>query len=148
MIALLSPAIAAILVSGAVAAPAQQAVASPTPVKTAFASSSYCSAKKGNWKSASAVKTWTNRCKVPSRSQFYCLSQLWKHESGWRYKARNPYSGAYGIPQSLPASKMRSAGADWRTNPRTQVKWGLKYIKGRYGTPCGAWGHFTRRNWY
>ena len=57
-------------------------------------------------------------------------------------------SGAYGIPQALPGSKMASAGSDWRTNPKTQIKWGLGYISGRYGDPCGAWSHFLRKNWY
>jgi len=80
--------------------------------------------------------------------QFGCLVNLWNHESGWRVNAQNRSSGAYGIPQSLPGSKMSSAGSDWRTNPATQIKWGLGYIKGRYGTPCGAWGHFQSKGWY
>ncbi|MCL2782869.1 MAG: ubiquitin-like domain-containing protein [Propionibacteriaceae bacterium] len=80
--------------------------------------------------------------------QFGCLVNLWNHESGWRVNAQNKSSGAYGIPQSLPGSKMASAGADWRTNPATQIRWGLGYIKGRYGTPCGAWGHFQSIGWY
>jgi hypothetical protein len=72
-------------------------------------------------------------------SQFGCLNKLWNKESGWNHRAENPSSGAYGIPQSYPGNKMRSAGADWRTNPATQIKWGLGYIKGRYQSPCGAW---------
>lgn len=80
--------------------------------------------------------------------QWSCLNQLWYKESGWNHTSMNPSSGAYGIPQSLPGSKMAKAGADWRTNPATQIKWGLGYIKGRYGTPCGAWGHFQAKNWY
>ena len=83
-----------------------------------------------------------------SSSEFACLDRLWQKESGWRVTARNPSSGAYGIPQALPASKMASAGADWRTNPTTQIEWGLDYIEGRYGSPCGAWAHFQARNWY
>jgi hypothetical protein len=74
-----------------------------------------------------------------SISQFPCLNKLWTKESGWNHRAKNPSSGAYGIPQSYPGDKMKSAGADWRTNPATQIKWGLGYIKGRYDTPCGAW---------
>ncbi|SEG45643.1 hypothetical protein SAMN04489712_105315 [Thermomonospora echinospora] len=81
-------------------------------------------------------------------TQFGCLVNLWQKESGWRHTAQNPTSGAYGIPQALPGSKMASAGADWRTNPRTQIKWGLGYIKGRYGNPCGAWSHSQRVGWY
>lgn len=80
--------------------------------------------------------------------QFACLVALWKKESGWRVNAYNRSSGAYGIPQSLPGNKMASAGADWETNPATQIAWGLGYIKGRYGTPCGAWDHSQRKGWY
>lgn len=81
-------------------------------------------------------------------AEFPCLNKLWDHESGWNYKAENRSSGAYGIPQSLPGSKMASAGADWKTNPATQIKWGLGYIKGRYKTPCGAWNNFQENGNY
>ena len=81
-------------------------------------------------------------------SQFSCLDSLWTRESGWRWNADNPSSSAYGIPQALPGSKMSSAGSDWQTNPATQIKWGLGYIKGRYGTPCSAWGHSESHGWY
>jgi hypothetical protein len=74
-------------------------------------------------------------------SEFGCLNSLWTRESNWNPAAENPYSGAFGIPQALPESKMASAGADWATNPATQIKWGLGYIKAIYGSPCGAWGH-------
>jgi hypothetical protein len=83
-----------------------------------------------------------------SSSQFSCLQPLWEHESGWSVTAENPASGAFGIPQSLPASQMSSAGADWQTNAATQIRWGLTYIQGRYGSPCGAWGHEESDNWY
>lgn len=79
--------------------------------------------------------------------QFSCLVSLWNKESGWRTTAANP-SGAYGIPQSLPGSKMASAGADWRTNASTQISWGLGYIASVYGTPCSAWAHSQATNWY
>jgi hypothetical protein len=81
-------------------------------------------------------------------SQFSCLSSLWTRESNWLYTATNPSSGAYGIPQSLPASKMASAGADYRTNPVTQIRWGLGYIKQVYGTPCAPWAHSQSTGWY
>lgn len=81
-------------------------------------------------------------------SQFDCLDSLWTRESGWNYRATNPSSGAYGIPQSLPGSKMASAGSDWRTNPATQIRWGLGYIRGRYGSPCSAWAHSEETGWY
>jgi hypothetical protein len=83
-----------------------------------------------------------------SESQFTCLKLLWNRESGWNYRAMNPSSGAYGIPQSLPGSKMASVASDWRTNPATQIKWGLNYIAERYGTPCGAWAHSENVGWY
>ncbi|WP_295789718.1 lytic transglycosylase domain-containing protein [uncultured Microbacterium sp.] len=80
--------------------------------------------------------------------QFSCLVSLWNKESGWNYRAYNAGSGAYGIPQALPGSKMSSAGADWETNAATQISWGLGYISGRYGTPCGAWSHSQSTGWY
>lgn len=80
--------------------------------------------------------------------QFACLVALWNKESGWRVNAYNASSGAYGIPQALPGNKMASAGADWETNPATQIAWGLGYIGGRYGSPCGAWGHSQSVGWY
>jgi hypothetical protein len=80
--------------------------------------------------------------------QWAALDQLWIRESGWNHLAVNPSSGATGIPQALPGDKMATAGADWRTNPQTQIRWGASYIKGRYGDPLGAWAHFTAKNWY
>ena len=80
--------------------------------------------------------------------QFSCLDSLWRKESGWEHTADNPTSSAFGIPQALPGSKMASAGSDWRTNPVTQIRWGLGYIESRYGTPCAAWRHSQANNWY
>jgi hypothetical protein len=80
-------------------------------------------------------------------TQFSCLDSIWTRESGWRFNAANA-SGAYGIPQALPGSKMATAGADWQTNPATQIKWGLGYIQGQYGTPCGAWSFWQANGWY
>nr|WP_041553567.1 ubiquitin-like domain-containing protein [Cellulomonas fimi] len=80
--------------------------------------------------------------------QFACLLSLWNKESGWRVNAENRSSGAYGIPQALPGSKMATAGADWQTNPATQISWGLGYIAARYGDPCGAWAHSQAKGWY
>jgi resuscitation-promoting factor RpfB len=77
---------------------------------------------------------------------FGCLKDIWNRESGWRYDAENA-SGAFGIPQALPGSKMSSAGSDWQTNPATQIKWGLGYIKAIYGDPCKAWA-FEEANGY
>lgn len=83
-----------------------------------------------------------------SAGQFRCLERLWAHESGWNERAHNGSSGAHGIPQALPGSKMGSAGPGWQNNPRTQIRWGLRYIRYRYGSPCGAWGHFQATGWY
>ncbi len=83
-----------------------------------------------------------------SSSQFSCLSSLWNAESGWNVYATNPTSGAYGIPQALPGSKMASAGPDWQTDAATQIRWGLTYIKSLYGSPCGAWAHEEADGWY
>ncbi|WP_455680216.1 aggregation-promoting factor C-terminal-like domain-containing protein [Streptomyces griseosporeus] len=81
-------------------------------------------------------------------TQWACLETLWDHESGWRWNATNPSSGAYGIPQALPASKMDVAGDDWHENPLTQIRWGLSYIDGRYGSPCNAWSFWQANHWY
>lgn len=81
-------------------------------------------------------------------TEFSCLDKLWMRESTWNHLAENKSSGAYGIVQALPGKKMASHGSDWRTNPQTQIAWGLDYIKGRYGNPCGAWAHSESKNWY
>ena len=83
-----------------------------------------------------------------SGSQFSCLEPLWERESGWDVTAENPSSGAYGIPQALSGSLMASSGPDWQTDAATQIRWGLTYIHGRYGSPCGAWAHEEADGWY
>jgi hypothetical protein len=80
--------------------------------------------------------------------EYSCLVNLWTRESQWRTLAANPSSGAYGIPQALPGSKMAVEGPDWMTNHETQIRWGVKYIAARYETPCGAWAHSEEHNWY
>jgi hypothetical protein len=80
--------------------------------------------------------------------QFTCLNRLWSKESNWNYKAHNYRSGAHGIPQSLPANKMEVVSSDWRTNPVTQIRWGLRYVEDRYKTPCAAWSKFLRSRYY
>jgi hypothetical protein len=84
---------------------------------------------------------------VPS-DQYTCFSEIVNHESGWDYTATNPSSGAYGLMQALPGSKMASAGADWQTNPATQIEWGLMYMADRYDSPCGAWEFWQANGWY
>lgn len=81
------------------------------------------------------------------KTYFSCLDNIWTRESGWRYNAENA-SGAYGIPQALPGSKMATAGPDWQTNPTTQIKWGLGYIQSTYGDPCSAWSFWQAHGYY
>jgi hypothetical protein len=83
-----------------------------------------------------------------SSSQFSCLDPLWAHESGWSVTAYNAGTGAYGIPQALPGSRMASAGPDWQTDAATQIRWGLQYIQATYGSPCAAWDHEQATGWY
>ncbi|MFI8432665.1 transglycosylase SLT domain-containing protein [Streptomyces sp. NPDC079020] len=81
-------------------------------------------------------------------SQYQCFHKIVEHESGWDVNASNASSGAYGLVQALPGSKMASAGADWQTNPKTQIKWGVDYMEDRYGSPCGAWNFWQSNGWY
>ena len=83
-----------------------------------------------------------------TEKEYKCLNQLWTQESNWNYKSRNKKSGAHGIPQALPASKMNVVSTDWRTNPVTQIRWGLRYISIRYETPCKALAKHKRSNYY
>lgn len=85
---------------------------------------------------------------IGNATQFQCFSNIVTRESGWNYTATNASSGAYGLVQALPGSKMASAGADWRTNPATQIRWGLSYMNSRYGSPCGAWSFWQANSWY
>jgi hypothetical protein len=82
------------------------------------------------------------------KKQFKCLEELWEKESNWRHNVKNPNSSAYGIPQALPGKRMAEIGHDWKTNPITQVKWGLRYIENRYKTPCNALADHKRKGWY
>ena len=92
-------------------------------------------------KELAAARGWDGR-------QWNCLRDLWIKESGWSTRSSNASGTAWGIPQALPGSKMAKFGSDWRTNPATQIKWGLHYIDNRYGNPCSAWNHFQNHNWY
>tara|TARA_Y100000310_G_scaffold271526_1_gene286042 strand:+ start:78 stop:728 length:651 start_codon:yes stop_codon:yes gene_type:complete len=121
-------------------AASQQVAQAPTQPTSSVVPSNP-TGNKAMAKDMAAAKGWTG-------SQWTCLHDLWVKESNFRTEAYNSSSGATGIPQSLPGSKMASHGADWRTNPRTQIAWGLDYIGGRYGTPCAAWQHSVAVNWY
>ena len=94
----------------------------------------------------SVVKKWA--LGQVGRDQYTCLDAIFTRESHWNPLDQNPATGAYGIPQAVPGSKMASAGADWQTNPITQVRWGLGYIHGRYGSPCNAWAYWQANGWY
>ncbi|MFF0598507.1 aggregation-promoting factor C-terminal-like domain-containing protein [Streptomyces antibioticus] len=85
---------------------------------------------------------------IPDAAQYKAFSNIVSHESGWNVKATNSSSGAYGLVQALPASKMASAGSDWKTNPATQIKWGLDYMNSRYGSPVAAWNFWQSHGWY
>jgi len=126
--------------SAASAAPAPAAAPSAPVAETAAAGTDAASAQAVA-RSMMGSYGWGD-------DQFSCLVSLWNRESSWDYQAENASSGAYGIPQSLPGSKMGSVGADWRTNPTTQIIWGLGYISGRYGSPCSAWAHSEATGWY
>lgn len=126
--------------------PAPVPVAAPVASKSA--SSSAPTAAVPDPGSAQAIAAGMVADRGWGDDQFNCLVSLWKKESGWRVNAENSSSGAYGIPQALPGSKMASSGDDWQTNAATQIDWGLGYITGRYGTPCGAWAHSSDVGWY
>ncbi|MGX1130373.1 hypothetical protein RKD49_002563 [Streptomyces glaucescens] len=85
---------------------------------------------------------------IPNAAQFNAFSKIVEHESGWDVDATNPSSGAYGLVQALPGNKMAAAGSDWQTNAKTQIKWGLDYMKSRYGSPVGAWNFWQANGWY
>ncbi|CAM5392594.1 transglycosylase SLT domain-containing protein [Streptomyces aurantiogriseus] len=97
--------------------------------------------------SASEAKAIAHKM-IPDAAQFNAFSKIVEHESGWDVDATNASSGAYGLVQALPASKMASAGSDWKTNPETQIKWGLDYMNSRYGSPAGAWAFWQANGWY
>jgi hypothetical protein len=85
---------------------------------------------------------------IGNSAEFQCFSKIVQHESGWNHTATNASSGAYGLVQALPGNKMASAGSDWKTNAATQIKWGVDYMKDRYGSPCGAWDFWQSNGWY
>jgi hypothetical protein len=114
----------------------RQEAASRSSKRLKFASPAY--------NKAYAKKTMAEEYKWGSK-QYDCLVKLWNKESNWRVNADNPNSSAYGIPQALPGKKM---GKGWKTDPHVQINWGLKYIQGRYDTPCGAWSAFRSKGWY
>jgi hypothetical protein len=133
--------------AAAAAAAAARAAASRTPAAAQPSQAASAAAPAASGSPRQIAQAMLGSFGWPA-SEFSCLDPLWAHESGWSVSAYNPGSGAFGIPQALPGSKMESAGADWQTNPATQIKWGLEYIKGTYGSPCAAWAHSQATGWY
>jgi resuscitation-promoting factor RpfB len=139
--------------AGTVSAIAATPTARKAPVVTRVTATKVAVVAPYRFATVNYNKWWAKRIlvtkyHVTSTAQFNCLVTVWTRESHWNHKAHNYSSGAHGIPQALPGSKMRTAGADWRTNPVTQIKWGLGYIHNRYGTPCGALRHMNSHGWY
>ncbi|MPY30372.1 lytic transglycosylase domain-containing protein [Streptomyces adustus] len=97
--------------------------------------------------SASSAQAIAHRM-IPDTAQYNAFNQIVTHESGWNHTATNSSSGAYGLVQALPGSKMATAGSDWKTNPATQIKWGLDYMNSRYGSPAQAWDFWQTHHWY
>ncbi len=123
-------------------------VVTPQPSTSSSSSSSAApAAGKPDPGTAKAIGYQAVHARGWGDDQYNCLVALWNRESGWNVYAHNG-SGAYGIPQALPGSKMASAGPNWQSDPATQIAWGLGYITGRYGTPCGAWNHSQSSGWY
>ncbi|MGW7367367.1 aggregation-promoting factor C-terminal-like domain-containing protein [Streptomyces sp. NPDC054841] len=102
----------------------------------------------GTTSTASAATPQELAKQMMPAAEFQCFDKIVQHESNWDPTATNASSGAYGLVQALPGGKMASAGADWKTNPETQIKWGLEYMNERYGSPCGAWNFWQANNWY
>ena len=132
------------------ASPSPSTSASTSSARSASGSASSSSSAASYTTPVGTAQTYAAKA-VAARgwapSEFSCLVSLWNRESGWNTHAANP-SGAYGIPQALPGSKMASAGGDWQNSYATQITWGLGYISGSYGSPCGAWAHSNAYNWY
>ena len=116
-------------------------------VKATITRSDVITARTGSGAKLVASK-WNALTYSWSEGQMGCLSTLWSRESHWNFRSRNSRSGAYGIPQANPGTKMASAGSDWRSNPITQIKWGMSYVNSRYGSPCGALSQSNRFGWY
>ncbi|MFK4148162.1 transglycosylase SLT domain-containing protein [Streptomyces sp. NPDC004065] len=130
-----------------IAAPKKALTTAAVAVAAAGVALSPAPAHAAGTNSATEAKAIAHKM-IPDSAQFDAFSHIVERESGWNVNATNPSSGAYGLVQALPGSKMASAGADWRTNAETQIKWGLDYMKSRYGSPVGAWKFWQANGWY
>ncbi|WP_447037144.1 aggregation-promoting factor C-terminal-like domain-containing protein [Streptomyces sp. DSM 118878] len=135
------------LTGGLVAAAASGMVFAAAPAQAAAPTSAKAPASTSAKAPASTSAKAIAKQKIKDPAQFAAFDEIVSHESGWNPGATNP-SGAYGLVQALPGSKMASAGKDWKTNPETQIEWGLKYMNDRYGSPTGAWAHWQANGWY
>ena len=128
----------------AIAATAVAAAATGALLTSAPAQAATPTSASGSASSAQAIAHQM----IPDPAQYAAFNKIVSHESGWNMHATNASSGAYGLVQALPASKMSSAGSDWKTNPATQIKWGLNYMNSRYGSPAAAWNFWSTHHWY
>ncbi|MYR03002.1 transglycosylase SLT domain-containing protein [Streptomyces sp. SID6137] len=130
-----------------IASPKKALTAAAVAAATAGMALSAAPAQAAAPASASSAQAIAHKM-IPDAAQFNAFSQIVQRESGWNPSATNASSGAYGLVQALPGSKMASAGADWKTNPATQIKWGLDYMNSRYGSPAKAWAFWQANHWY
>ncbi|WUW18900.1 transglycosylase SLT domain-containing protein [Streptomyces sp. NBC_01465] len=125
-----------------------QASAATAAAKTTTATAASTTSSAGSSSTAGKTPQEIAHQMIPDDAQYQCFNNIVSHESGWDVTATNASSGAYGLVQALPGSKMASAGSDWQTNPATQIKWGLDYMDSTYGSPCGAWSFWQANGWY
>lgn len=130
-----------------IASPKKALTAAALAAATAGMALSAAPAQAATPASASSAQAIAHKM-IPDAAQFNAFSKIVERESGWNPAATNSSSGAYGLVQALPASKMSSAGSDWKTNPATQIKWGLDYMNSRYGSPAKAWSFWQANGWY
>ncbi|MFH8803444.1 transglycosylase SLT domain-containing protein [Streptomyces sp. NPDC017936] len=130
-----------------IASPKKTLTAVAVAAATAGMALTAAPAQAATGSSASEAKAIAHQM-IPDAAQFNAFSKIVEHESGWDVDATNASSGAYGLVQALPGNKMASAGADWKTNPKTQIKWGLDYMNERYGSPTAAWSFWQANGWY
>ena len=130
-----------------IASPKKALTAAALAAATAGMALSAAPAQASTVTSASQAKAIAHKM-IPDAAQYNAFSKIVEHESGWDVDATNSSSGAYGLVQALPGNKMASAGSDWKTNPKTQIKWGLDYMNSRYGSPAGAWSFWQANGWY
>ncbi|MFI1731752.1 transglycosylase SLT domain-containing protein [Streptomyces acidicola] len=126
----------------------KKALAAAAAAATAAGTLIAATPAQATWETSPARSRAVAKKMIDERAQYRCFARIVDRESDWRVTATNTSSGAYGLVQALPGSKMASAGRDWRTNPATQIKWGMRYMNNRYGSPCGAWRFWRANGWY